>query len=93
MSIALHGERLDEPELPSGQLMLEAPPRIEPQDAAGGVLMNAIPLLGTLGSIVLVAGLGRASGSRGYLRRACSSWARSASSWRRWTVSDSASSR
>jgi DNA segregation ATPase FtsK/SpoIIIE, S-DNA-T family len=67
MSIALHGERLDEPELPSGQLVLEAPPRIEPRDAAGGVVMNAIPLLGTLGSIVLIAGLGRASGGRGYL--------------------------
>ena len=40
------------------QLVLEAPPRIEPNDAASGLLVNAIPVLGSLGSIVLIAGTG-----------------------------------
>ena len=48
--------------------MLEAPPRIEPNEGAGGVLVNAIPVLGSLGSIVLVADDGPgSSGGRGYL--------------------------
>ncbi len=67
MGTALHGGRLDEPHLPTGQLVLEAPPRIEPNDAAGGLLVNAIPVLGSLGSIVLIAGTGREQGGRGYL--------------------------
>ena len=67
MGTALHGGRLDEPDLPTGQLVLEAPPRIEPNDAAGGLLVNAIPVLGSLGSIVLIAGTGREQGGRGYL--------------------------
>jgi S-DNA-T family DNA segregation ATPase FtsK/SpoIIIE len=67
LDTALHGRRLDEHDLPTGQLVLEAPPRIEPNDAAGGLLMNAIPVLGSLGSIVLIAGPGRDQGGRGYL--------------------------
>ena len=62
MSTTLRGTRLDEPELPTGQIVLQPPPQLEPNEGASGVLMNAIPMLGSLGSIVLVATMGRASG-------------------------------
>ena len=67
MSTTLRGARLDAPELPTGQVVLQPPPRIEPSEGASGVLMNAIPMLGSLGSIVLVATMGRASGGRGFI--------------------------
>ena len=48
--------------------MLQAPPALEQHEGASGVLMNAIPMLGSLGSIVLVASMGgRAGGGRSYL--------------------------
>ena len=46
--------------MPGGQIVLQAPPELEPHEGAGGVLMNAIPMLGSLGSIVLVATMGGA---------------------------------
>lgn len=49
------GER---PELPGGKLQIQPPPQIQPSEGAAGVAMNAIPMLGSLGSIVLVASLG-----------------------------------
>lgn len=53
-----------EPELPSGQLTLPAPPRLEPGEGVGGVLAGAVPMLGGLGSILVVAMLaGGGSGS------------------------------
>ena len=55
----LRGSRADEPEMPGGQLTLQAPPQIQPSEGAAGVAMNAIPMLGSLGSIVLVATLNR----------------------------------
>lgn len=55
------------PEPPSGRLVLRAPPDLEPHEGASGVLMNAIPMLGGLGSVVLVTTMGGASGGRGYL--------------------------
>lgn len=55
------------PELPGGTLVLEPPPRIQPRDGSSGVLMNAIPMLGSLGSIALVATMGRSSGGRGFV--------------------------
>ena len=53
--------------MPSGQIVLQAPPEIEANEAAGGILMNAIPLLGSLGAIVMVASLGGQAGGRSYL--------------------------
>lgn len=67
VSTTLRRTRLDEPELPSGQVVLQAPPQIEPHEGATGVLMNAIPMLGSLGSIVLVATMGSSTGGRSYL--------------------------
>ncbi len=64
----LRGGRLDEPELPTGQLQLQPPPQIEQAEGASGVLMNAIPMLGSLGSIVLVATMsGTNTGGRQYI--------------------------
>lgn len=67
MTTTLRGTRLDEPEMPSGQIVLQPPPQIEPNEGASGVLMNAIPMLGSLGSIVLVATMGQAAGGRGLI--------------------------
>src|SRR6478672_4409708 len=53
--------------MPTGQLVLQPPPEIEPNEGASGVLMNAIPMLGSLGSIVLVATMGSSTGGRGYI--------------------------
>jgi ESX secretion system protein EccC len=67
LSTTLRGGRADEPEMPTGQIVLQPPPAIEPNEGASGVLMNAIPMLGSLGSIVLVATMGSATGGRGYI--------------------------
>ncbi|UUZ60915.1 hypothetical protein [Nocardioides sp. B-3] len=59
MSTALRGgQRLDEPEMPGGQIVLQPPPELRENEGASGVLMNAIPMLGSLGSIVPVATMG-----------------------------------
>ncbi len=65
LSTTLRGGRVDEPEMPSGQLVLQPPPQIQPNEGAAGVAMNAIPMLGSLGSIVLVATLGSTGGGSG----------------------------
>ena len=65
VSTTLRGGRVDEPEMPSGQLVLQPPPQIQPNEGAAGVAMNAIPMLGSLGSIVLVATLGSTGGGSG----------------------------
>jgi S-DNA-T family DNA segregation ATPase FtsK/SpoIIIE len=66
LSTTLRGARVDEPEMPTGQLVLQPPPQIQPNEGAAGVMMNAIPMLGSLGSIVLVATMGaRTSGGNG----------------------------
>ncbi|HEU4810681.1 MAG TPA: type VII secretion protein EccCa [Nocardioides sp.] len=67
MSTTLRGHRLDRPPMPTGRLALRTPPRIEPDEGAGGVLMNAIPMLGSLGSIAFVATMGNDTGGRSYL--------------------------
>lgn len=67
MTTTLRRTRLDEPELPTGELVLQAPPQIQPHEGAAGVLMNAIPMLGSLGSIVLVATMGSSTGGRSYI--------------------------
>ncbi|GEP33388.1 type VII secretion protein EccC [Nocardioides szechwanensis] len=52
--------------MPTGQLVLQPPPQIQPNEGAAGVMMNAIPMLGSLGSIVLVATMSsRSTGGNG----------------------------
>ncbi|MDT9593443.1 type VII secretion protein EccCa [Nocardioides zeae] len=57
--------RVDAPEPPSGQITLQPPPQIQEHEGAGGVLMNAIPMLGSIGSIVVIASLSSQGGSTG----------------------------
>ncbi len=49
------------PELPTGRIRVEEPPRLPVAEGAGSVAMSAIPMLGSLGSVVLVASLGGGS--------------------------------
>ena len=68
MSTTLRGgQRLDEPEMPGGQIVLQPPPELQEGEGASGVLMNAIPMLGSLGSIVLVATMGGSNRGRSFL--------------------------
>ena len=53
------GQKLDPPEMPSGQLVLQAPPELQPHEGAGNALMTALPMLGSVGSIVFVAAVPR----------------------------------
>lgn len=56
--------------MPTGRIVLQPPPEIEQSEGASGVMMNAIPMLGSLGSIVLVASMAGQSGAnagRSYL--------------------------
>ncbi|WP_323791320.1 type VII secretion protein EccCa [Nocardioides sp.] len=67
---ALGGSRAERPEMPGGQIVLQPPPQLQPNEGAAGVAMNAIPMLGSLGSIVLVATLSSGGGNnavRGFL--------------------------
>ena len=69
-SHALSGSRTERPEMPVGQIVLQPPPQLQPNEGAAGVAMNAIPMLGSLGSIVLVATLSSGGGTnavRGFL--------------------------
>lgn len=66
MSIApQQGTRLEPPAVPSGQVVLQPPPEIQPSDGVSGLLANAIPMLGSVGSIVFVAM--NQPGPRGYI--------------------------
>ncbi|WP_296603930.1 type VII secretion protein EccCa [Nocardioides sp.] len=64
MTTMLRAAPLDDPEIPAGTVVLDPPPQLHPREGGSGVLMNALPLLGSLGSIALVATMGRASGGR-----------------------------
>ncbi|WP_232679990.1 type VII secretion protein EccCa [Nocardioides sp. R-C-SC26] len=69
-STPLRGARADQPEMPGGRVVLQPPPQIQQSEGAAGIAMNAIPMLGSLGSIVLVATIsqgGGVSSSRSFL--------------------------
>ena len=56
MSTTLRGgQRLDPPELPEGQLVLQPPPELQPHEGAAGALMMALPMLGSVGAIIFVS--------------------------------------
>ncbi|MFT4083813.1 MAG: type VII secretion protein EccCa [Nocardioides sp.] len=63
VATTLRGGRTEEPEVPHGELVLQPPPPIDQSEGAGGVMMNAIPMLGSLGSIVLVATMSGSGGA------------------------------
>ncbi|WP_449385758.1 type VII secretion protein EccCa [Cellulomonas soli] len=52
---APQGARPAPPSVPSGKVVLQTPPEIQPSDGVSGMLANAIPMLGSVGSIVFVA--------------------------------------
>lgn len=52
---------LEVPQLPQGSIELEPPPELEPHEGAAGVLMMALPMLGSVGAIVFVAAGGAGS--------------------------------
>jgi S-DNA-T family DNA segregation ATPase FtsK/SpoIIIE len=55
LSASLRAQPPEKPEPPAGELTLRAPPEIDRHDGASGVWMNAIAMLGGLGSVALVA--------------------------------------
>ena len=46
------------PEPPSGEIVVQAPPEIEDHESSSGVLTSAIPMLGSLGSVAVMATMG-----------------------------------
>ncbi|HMM93839.1 type VII secretion protein EccCa [Phycicoccus sp.] len=52
---ARSGTREKAPEVPTGRIVLQPPPEITPSEGASGLLMQAVPMLGSLGSIGFVA--------------------------------------
>ncbi|MBM6399046.1 type VII secretion protein EccCa [Phycicoccus sonneratiae] len=55
MTVAARGAREKAPEVPTGRIALQPPPEITPSEGASGLLMQAVPMLGSLGSIGFVA--------------------------------------
>ncbi len=49
------GQRLPAPKQLTGHLQLPPPPELTPAEGSSGLLMNLLPMLGSLGSIVFVA--------------------------------------
>lgn len=43
------------PPVPTGQVVMQPPPEIQPSDGVSGVLSNLVPMLGSVGSIVFIA--------------------------------------
>lgn len=50
------------PEIAPSELQLQPPPPLEHRDRAGGLLLNVIPMLGSVGSIVVMATMGGGGG-------------------------------
>ena len=61
------GPQLEEPELPEGELVLQPPPELAPHEGISGALMMALPMLGSVGSIVFVAAAGGGSGGQNFI--------------------------
>ncbi|QIX28288.1 type VII secretion protein EccCa [Nocardioides sp. JQ2195] len=55
MTTLRSGQRLEPPEVPTGQVAVQAPPELQPREGAGNAMMMAIPMLGSVGSILVVA--------------------------------------
>ncbi len=47
--------RVAAPEMPTGTLAVKAPPELPPQGAGGSGLMSMLPMVGSLGSVVMIA--------------------------------------
>ncbi len=51
----VQGQRLTPPAVPSGRVTVLPPPEITPSDGMGSVLSSALPMLGSVGSIVFIS--------------------------------------
>ncbi|WP_062076941.1 type VII secretion protein EccCa [Demequina globuliformis] len=49
------GPRLAPPRVPTGTLPIQAPPELEPSDGASGMLASMLPMLGSVGAIVMIS--------------------------------------
>ena len=58
------GQKLTPPAMPEGEIVLQAPPELEPHEGIGNALAMALPMLGSVGSIIFVASA-QGSGSTG----------------------------
>ncbi len=58
MASTAGGRRPTAPEPPTGEIVLQAPPEIEDDESSSGVLTSAIPMLGSLGSVAVMATMG-----------------------------------
>jgi S-DNA-T family DNA segregation ATPase FtsK/SpoIIIE len=85
------GPRLAPPEAPHGQLALQPPPDLQPHEGGSAVLVSALPMLGSVGSIVFVAAT--QPGPRGYLAAGMFLMASLGfvvvSVWRQWSMRQS----
>ncbi|MBN9207505.1 MAG: type VII secretion protein EccCa [Microbacterium ginsengisoli] len=46
--------RLAPPRVPSGKILVQPPPELVPADGAGGILTSLLPMIGSVGAIVMV---------------------------------------
>ncbi|MFF2272008.1 type VII secretion protein EccCa [Agromyces sp. NPDC058136] len=46
--------RLAPPRVPAGKISVQAPPELAPSDGGGGILVSLVPMLGSVGAIVMV---------------------------------------
>jgi DNA segregation ATPase FtsK/SpoIIIE, S-DNA-T family len=68
VTTTLRGNRVEAPVMPSGQIVLQPPPELQQHEGASGALLNTIPMLGSVGSIVLLSTMmGSGSTGRGYI--------------------------
>ena len=65
MTATVGGTRQEAPAVPSGRIVLQPPPEITPSEGMSNVLMQAIPMLGSVGSMGFVAMSGQ--GAKGYV--------------------------
>ena len=46
--------RIDQPKVPHGKVVLQAPPELEPSDGVNSLLTMLVPLLGSVSAIVMM---------------------------------------
>jgi S-DNA-T family DNA segregation ATPase FtsK/SpoIIIE len=49
------GSRLAPPRVPSGKIAVQAPPELAPSDGGGNLLSSLLPMVGSIGAVVMVA--------------------------------------
>lgn len=48
------GTRLAPPRMPSGKVQMQPPPEIAPSEGGGGLVSSLLPMVGSVGSIIMV---------------------------------------